>query len=99
MIPWSCLFVRLVETCPTSSQIKQGDHHSHAQFFEAYSEKLNVSVVAIRGTDVGRISDLIEDIKVSRPVRPSRNVCRGGGWGGRGSGFNFFSGKTMFYAA
>ncbi|CAM9766824.1 unnamed protein product, partial [Laminaria digitata] len=46
-------------------KVKQGDdHHSHAQFFEAYSEKLNVSVVAIRGTDVGRISDLIEDIKV-----------------------------------
>lgn len=45
--------------------MKQGDDlHSHAQFFEAYSAKLNVSVVAIRGTDVGRISDLIEDIKV-----------------------------------
>lgn len=45
--------------------MKQGDDlHSHAQFFEAYSSKLNVSVVAIRGTDVGRISDLIEDIKV-----------------------------------
>ena len=54
-------------------KVKQGDDlHSHAQFFEAYSAKLNVSVVAIRGTDVGRISDLIEDIKVGSMVwRPS----------------------------
>lgn len=43
-----------------------GGDHSHAQFFEAYSRELNVSVVAIRGTDVGRISDLIEDIKARK---------------------------------
>jgi len=35
-----------------------------AQYFEAYSEELNVSVVAIRGTDVGRLSDIIEDVKI-----------------------------------
>lgn len=44
--------------------------NSYAQFFEAYSAKLNISVVAIRGTDVGRISDLIEDLKVSATVLP-----------------------------
>lgn len=38
--------------------------YNHAQFFEAYSPELNVSVVAIRGTDVARVSDLIEDIKI-----------------------------------
>ncbi|CAM9261345.1 unnamed protein product [Ascophyllum nodosum] len=45
-------------------KVQEGDHHSHAQFFEAYSPTLNVSVVSIRGTDVGRISDLIEDMKI-----------------------------------
>lgn len=60
-------FLSLSRRPMSSSQMKHGDHHSHAQFFEAYSAKLNVSVIAIRGTDVGRISDLIEDIKVSHP--------------------------------
>lgn len=35
-----------------------------AQFFEAYSAQLNLSVIAIRGTDVGRLSDIIEDVKI-----------------------------------
>lgn len=56
--------------------MKEGDYHSHAQFFEAYSPKLNVSVVSIRGTDIGRISDLIEDIKVCCiPARFSLQFC------------------------
>lgn len=62
-----------------STKVKQGDDlHSHAQFFEAYSSKLNVSVVAIRGTDVGRISDLIEDIKVGVARQHRRQTRRGG---------------------
>ncbi|CAM9941323.1 unnamed protein product, partial [Choristocarpus tenellus] len=40
------------------------EDHNHAQFIEAFSPSLNVSVIAIRGTDVGRIGDLIEDIKI-----------------------------------
>ena len=36
-----------------------------AQYMEAYSKELNVSVIAIRGTDVGRLSDIVEDVKVS----------------------------------
>jgi len=40
-----------------------------AQFLEFYSSHLNVSVISIRGTDIGRISDLLEDIKVyTEPV-------------------------------
>ena len=35
-----------------------------AQYMDAYSKELNVSVVAIRGTDVGRMSDLVEDVKI-----------------------------------
>jgi len=35
-----------------------------AQFFDAYSDDLNVSIIAIRGTDVGRLSDIIEDVKI-----------------------------------
>jgi hypothetical protein len=35
-----------------------------AQYIEAYSKELNVSVIAIRGTDVGRMSDIIEDVKI-----------------------------------
>ncbi len=35
-----------------------------AQFMDAYSKSLNVSVIAIRGTDVGRMSDIIEDVKI-----------------------------------
>ena len=39
--------------------------------------ELNLSVVAIRGTDVGRISDVIEDFKVllSRAVWFVTGVC------------------------
>jgi len=35
-----------------------------AQYMDAYSKELNLSVVAIRGTDVGRMSDLVEDVKI-----------------------------------
>lgn len=52
------------------------EDHSHAQFFEAYSPRLNVSVVAIRGTDVGRLSDLIEDMKV-RCARKKKKEKKG----------------------
>ncbi|CAM9629153.1 unnamed protein product [Discosporangium mesarthrocarpum] len=40
------------------------ENHNHAQFIEAYAPALNVSVIAIRGTDIARISDLIEDVKI-----------------------------------
>eukprot|EP00640_Fibrocapsa_japonica_P003413 CAMPEP_0113951972 /NCGR_PEP_ID=MMETSP1339-20121228/89015_1 /TAXON_ID=94617 /ORGANISM="Fibrocapsa japonica" /LENGTH=310 /DNA_ID=CAMNT_0000960429 /DNA_START=1 /DNA_END=933 /DNA_ORIENTATION=+ /assembly_acc=CAM_ASM_000762 len=40
-----------------------------AQFIEAYSQDLNLSVIAIRGTDLGRFSDFIEDVKLyTEPV-------------------------------
>ena len=35
-----------------------------AQFFTATSDELNVHVVAVRGTDVGRLRDLLEDVSL-----------------------------------
>ncbi|OQR97765.1 transmembrane protein, partial [Thraustotheca clavata] len=44
-------------------------HGSKVEFFEAYSSKLNLSVISVRGTDVGRFRDLIEDVKMfAEPV-------------------------------
>eukprot|EP00611_Tribonema_gayanum_P001910 TRINITY_DN11405_c0_g1_i1.p1 TRINITY_DN11405_c0_g1~~TRINITY_DN11405_c0_g1_i1.p1 ORF type:complete len:963 (+),score=216.15 TRINITY_DN11405_c0_g1_i1:3-2891(+) len=37
---------------------------THAQFVEVRSRKGNVSIVAVRGTDIGRLGDFIEDIKI-----------------------------------
>lgn len=45
---------------PSESYLRR----THAQFVELVEPSLNLSVVAIRGTDVGRISDLMEDIKM-----------------------------------
>eukprot|EP00520_Triparma_pacifica_P000869 CAMPEP_0118648814 /NCGR_PEP_ID=MMETSP0785-20121206/9366_1 /TAXON_ID=91992 /ORGANISM="Bolidomonas pacifica, Strain CCMP 1866" /LENGTH=978 /DNA_ID=CAMNT_0006541051 /DNA_START=204 /DNA_END=3136 /DNA_ORIENTATION=+ len=47
-------------TVPPPEMRRQGV----AQYMDAYSKELNVSVVAIRGTDVGRMSDLVEDVKI-----------------------------------
>ncbi|EQC33355.1 hypothetical protein SDRG_09331 [Saprolegnia diclina VS20] len=42
---------------------------SKVEFFEAYSAALNLSVISVRGTDVGRFRDLIEDVKMfAEPV-------------------------------
>ncbi|ETV87690.1 hypothetical protein, variant 2 [Aphanomyces astaci] len=44
-------------------------HGSKVEFFEAYSKDLNVSVISVRGTDVGRFRDFIEDAKMyAEPV-------------------------------
>ncbi|CAK4676729.1 hypothetical protein LEN26_008041 [Aphanomyces euteiches] len=44
-------------------------HGSKVEFFEAYSRSLNVSVIAVRGTDVGRFRDFLEDAKMyAEPV-------------------------------
>ncbi|RHY33641.1 hypothetical protein DYB32_001473 [Aphanomyces invadans] len=44
-------------------------HSSKVEFFEAYSNDLNVSVISVRGTDVGRFRDFIEDAKMyAEPV-------------------------------
>ncbi|KAF0696287.1 Aste57867_12985 [Aphanomyces stellatus] len=44
-------------------------HGSKVEFFEAYSKALNVSVISVRGTDVGRFRDFIEDAKMyAEPV-------------------------------
>ncbi|GMH63592.1 hypothetical protein TL16_g03756 [Triparma laevis f. inornata] len=45
---------------PPPEQRRQGV----AQYMDAYSKSLNISVIAIRGTDVGRLSDLVEDVKI-----------------------------------
>lgn len=47
-------------TVPPPEQRRQGV----AQYMDAYSEELGLSVIAIRGTDVGRLSDLVEDVKI-----------------------------------
>ncbi|XP_063901270.1 uncharacterized protein LOC135120872 [Zophobas morio] len=36
----------------------------HAQFYDIYSSKRNLSIIAISGTDLGRISDIVEDMKM-----------------------------------
>lgn len=43
--------------------------HGDANFLEFYSASLNLSVVSVKGTDIGRISDFVEDIKLyTEPV-------------------------------
>eukprot|EP00638_Chattonella_subsalsa_P002956 CAMPEP_0117742916 /NCGR_PEP_ID=MMETSP0947-20121206/5816_1 /TAXON_ID=44440 /ORGANISM="Chattonella subsalsa, Strain CCMP2191" /LENGTH=867 /DNA_ID=CAMNT_0005559501 /DNA_START=1023 /DNA_END=3626 /DNA_ORIENTATION=+ len=43
--------------------------HGDAQFLEFYSAQLNLSVISIKGTDIGRIGDFVEDIKLyTEPV-------------------------------
>jgi hypothetical protein len=44
---------------PTTATGAKSYSRAYPQFFEAYSAELNLSVIAIRGTDVGRIADLM----------------------------------------
>lgn len=57
-------------------------HNTHMQhtvkFFEAYSEQLDLSVIAVRGTDVGRAQDFVEDVKACGAGEEKRNIAS---WG------------------
>jgi len=48
----------------------------HPMYLEATSEKLGVTVIAVRGTDVGRLQDFLEDVKLfAEPVLMSLLSC------------------------
>ena len=50
---------------------------NRAQFFEAYSRRYNLSVIAIRGTDIGRISDFVEGENKTRESKsPEHTLTR-----------------------
>lgn len=49
--------------------VHENNNEGAAQFIEIYSKSLDLSVVSIRGTDVGRLSDIVEDIRLfTEPV-------------------------------
>jgi hypothetical protein len=48
----------------------------HPMYLEAYSNQLGVTVIAVRGTDVGRLHDFLEDVKLfAEPVLLSLLSC------------------------
>jgi len=58
---------------PDDEFVATNSHPDHLgigpRFVEVYSAKLNITVLAVRGTDVGRLQDIMEDFKLyAEPV-------------------------------
>ena len=43
---------------------RRAQSRSPGHWFELYSRQLNLSVVVIAGTDIGKVNDVVEDVKI-----------------------------------
>jgi hypothetical protein len=49
---------------PTNASIEKQRSHSTGHWFELYSQELDLSVIVVAGTDIGKINDVLEDVKM-----------------------------------